>query len=182
MAVNLPKRRREKSSPDQAPRDVSATGPATSVSRHHGHWRPDEDQFLRDHYLTLPLTTIAASLGRTLRGCQHRAIRLGAQLKRRRVTEQEKRVVLQFFDSASIPQIAVLLGRPVVTVQALARRLGLRRLPEYEKYTAEEDAYLLAHFPVGNVADIARTLGRTAQSIRARARYLNIARQKKRKA
>ena len=133
----------------------------------HKLWTDEQDEFLRQNYLTMPIKEIAEHLGRSEKACTHRANRIGLR-KTNDWTEEQDEFLRQHYSTKNINEIAEYIGRTEGACITRASSLGLRRacIPVW---TQKEDEFLKQNFLTMSLKDIAKHLGRTRDNCKRRA-------------
>lgn len=88
------------------------------------HWKPEEEQYIRDHWKTQSETEMAKALGRSEVAVRSKRRELRCSAKKTWTVEEE-RYLEERWGNVSIPSIAKKLGRTVHAVKIRASRIGL---------------------------------------------------------
>ena len=136
-------------------------------------WTKEEDEFLRQNYLTKPIKEIADHLGRTEAACLNRASAILGIYKNSPWTKEEDEYLRQNYATKSIKEIAEQLGRTGVACQTRANILAIKK-ERAGIWTKEEDEYLRQNYCIKSYKEIAEHLGRTEGTCKSRASKLGI--------
>lgn len=106
-------------------------------------WTDEQISTLRRLYSTEPLRSIAVLVGKPLGSVSTKAMRLGLSHKKPRWTSKETATLREMVEaSRSDPEIAKVIGKPVVAVQRKRQCMGLVRWRQQPRH--DEAAKLAA--------------------------------------
>jgi DNA-binding CsgD family transcriptional regulator len=138
-------------------------------------WSKADENMLRKQYGKIESEELAERLGRTVKALHAHARNLGLSLRAANPalpqlwTAKEDAILRRMFPTRTNPEIAERLGRPLKSVIARARKLGLlKERPGFKEWTAREDRQLRQLYPKHTPTEIAERLGRTLSSVRGR--------------
>jgi len=143
------------------------------LKRHRRHWKPEEDALLKALYdQKKPKEFIATRFSRSSLSIRRRASKLKLTRGWRLWTPFEDKILKKYFSHRDFEDIAIMLGRTVHAVKAMAQKIGLRRhtpwtLKDQEyvgKWYRKRPARILAHdlhHSEGSIRRIADKLGLT---------------------
>ncbi len=142
-------------------------------------WTAEEDNLIREYYLSLPWNEIARRLNRSSSGVQRRAHVLGLKRKPRRVwTKREDGVLRTSWSKLEAGDLAEQLDRTVEAVLTRAQILGLRDRRNW--WTEQDEAFLLEHWQNKSYSWIAQQLNRPIGTVRSHAERLSLRKQRHR--
>ena len=110
----------------------------------HRFYTKSEDDFIRQHYLSMLVRDIGKHLGRGKRSVQHRMSRLGLQKQTLRRWNSEEDEVIRSNINRGLVEVSRLLGRHPSEVSSRARKIGLS-FQKRARYT-HKDGYEYIRF------------------------------------
>jgi hypothetical protein len=104
-----------------------------NFTKPYARWSPEEDAFLKEHYLSNTRTDISAALGRSEGSIRSRCLQLGLNHKRPAVTDEERELIREWYearkeypgDKFDLQSLADQLGRTKAVISRVAGQLGL---------------------------------------------------------
>ena len=134
-------------------------------------WTQEEDDFLKQNYLTKSLKEIAEHLGRSEKACRSRANVIGIR-KLAPWTQEEDEYLKQNYLTKDLKEIAEHLGR---SEKACTHRATIAlSIKKVVPWTQEEDDFLRQNYLTKDLKEIAEHLGRSKESCKNRASVLGI--------
>lgn len=140
-------------------------------------WTPEEDAYLRAHYVKEGSAPCAKRLGRTVYAVRTHAGKLGLWVLRSNAwTQEEIDYLVQHYKSDTGKVCARHLGRSLESVQGKASDLGITRAQAYprRRWAPKDDEQLESLASTTTVIQAARRLNRSTHSVRNRAFQLGI--------
>ena len=146
-------------------------------------WTDEEIQYLKDNYVSdgKVINNIAERFGRTYRGVQLKASRLGLSKSKQVMTEEQCNYVREHYVDETDDVIAEKLNLNKETVFSFRKRNKLLKTDSkyYSskkpvKWTEEEVKFLIENYSLLSYFEISKELGRTRKSVERKALNLNL--------
>jgi len=151
----------------KTPENTGVTGHVAKPRNHATHWTLTEIAFLEKHYTSMTVKEISTELGRSIKGIQGMAYKLGISTPRADSwSEQEMDILKTYYNyGEGLEKVQALLpGRSITAITVRANWTGLA--PERHPWTPREQQFLKKHYGIMPVEEIAKALGRTVRAVR----------------